>query len=73
MDNYEIALNSVDRADFWANKDNVDPVYRPIAEDRALRLAQIHATLAVAQKLDKIIELVFDEGRHIQVDTGLGG
>jgi hypothetical protein len=65
QDEHEQALTHIDKADEWANKDNVDPDYRRVAVDYHLRLAQIHATLATAQKLDTLIGLVFDEGRPI--------
>jgi hypothetical protein len=64
----ERSLDALDKADFWANKDGpLDRELRDHMIDYHLRLAQIHAQLAVAQGLDKIIGLVFDEGRAIEV------
>lgn len=51
----QTALAHVDKADEWANRDRVDPEYRPTIVDYHLRLASIHATLAIAQRLDAIL------------------
>lgn len=67
---FETAKAHIARADDWANRDRVDPEFRPVIVDYNLRLAQIHATLAVAERLDALIGLVFDEGRSIKIDDG---
>jgi hypothetical protein len=50
-DHSTIAQGHVDKADEWANRDNVDPEYRARIVDYHLRLAQIHATFAIAEAL----------------------
>lgn len=51
-DHAATARDHIRKADDWANRDNVDPDYRPVVVDYHLRLAQIHATLAVSQRID---------------------
>jgi len=74
-DHAEIAEAHVAKADEWANRDGNQFTleWRDRMIDRELRLAQIHATLATAQRLDKLIELIFDEGRAITTASVLHG
>jgi len=50
-DHAQTALAHVDRADDWANRE-ADRELRNRVVDYNLRLAQIHATLAVAQQVN---------------------
>lgn len=55
IDHATKALELVDKADQWANRDNIrDPELRAHMIDYNLRLAQIHATLAVAQQVSAL-------------------
>lgn len=51
-DHGELAEQELARADEWANRDNVDRETRAHMVDYFLRVAAIHATLAVAQELE---------------------
>lgn len=66
-DHAETALEHVDKADHWANRDRVDPEYRPIIVDYHLRLAAIHAQLAVAQRIDTVLGHLEDRSIAVEV------
>jgi hypothetical protein len=54
-DHSTIAQEHVDKADEWANRDSViNAEHRAHMVDYHLRLAQIHATLSVAQEVSRI-------------------
>lgn len=67
-DHAEEAARYLRRADEIANRDGHLEFREPLKES-FLRFAEIHATLAVAQRLDTIIDLVFDQGRAIRTST----
>jgi hypothetical protein len=55
-DHVAIALEHVEKADEWANRDGASLTleYRDRMVNRELRLAQIHATLAVAEQISEL-------------------
>lgn len=56
--NAAVAETRLRLADEWANRDRVDPEYRPVVVEYNLRLAQIHATLAVAEATERVHEML---------------
>lgn len=52
IDHYTQAEDALEKADFWANKDGNIPD-RNTFVDRYLSIAQVHATLALAQSMNE--------------------
>ena len=64
----EKAEAALEKAEEWANRDGVvDQKFRMDMVERNLIHAQVYATLAVADRIDWIIGLVFDDARAIHV------
>lgn len=66
-DHFEQAARYAERAEDYANRDSVRREDREAMVSYNVRMAQVHATIAVAQRLDTMIGLVFDEGRLIRI------
>lgn len=69
-DHFEQAADYAGKAEHYANADSIrDHGVRESMVSFNVHMAQVHATIAVAQRLDAIIGLVFDEGRRIGVTS----
>jgi len=50
----ELAESELDRADVWANKDNVEADFRKRMVDHAMERAMIYALLSISQEIREL-------------------
>lgn len=55
MDHFEQAAKHADSAETYANRDGISAEHREQLVSYNVRMAQVHATIAVAQRLDAIL------------------
>lgn len=63
----ERAERALQAADDYVNRDNLEHSERQRLVDYRLRVAQVEATIAVAQRFDYLVGFLFDEGRAVNV------